>query len=70
MGLKIPGRRAAASRPDRHQKVRYRSGQAAVEYMLTTLILVTCFAALYGFIQTETKQLFVLAGQKILTTYY
>ena len=47
-----------------------RSGQAAVEYMLTTLILVTCFAALYGFIQTETKQLFVLAGQKILATYY
>ncbi|MBI5239337.1 MAG: hypothetical protein HY926_02610 [Elusimicrobia bacterium] len=49
---------------------RRRSGQAAVEYILTTLVLVTCFAAMYGFIQGQLKILFVLAGKKILTTYY
>jgi hypothetical protein len=47
-----------------------RSGQAAVEYILTTMVLVTCFAAMFGFIQTELKTLFILAGKKILTTYY
>jgi hypothetical protein len=51
-------------------KTMSRSGQAAVEYILTTMILVTCFAAMYGFMQTELKKLFILAGQKILTTYY
>ena len=47
-----------------------RPGQAAVEYILTTLVLVTCFAAMYGFIQGQLKLLFILAGKKILTTYY
>ena len=65
-----PGRCAVAHRPGRHQEVRCRSGQAAVEYILTTLVLVTCFAAMYGFIQGQLKVLFVLAGRKILTTYY
>ena len=49
---------------------RSRRGQAAVEYILTTLVLVTCFAAMYGFIQRELKKLFILAGTKILATYY
>ena len=49
---------------------RWRPGQAAVEYILTTMVLVTCFAAMYGFIQGQLKVLFVLAGKKILTTYY
>ena len=44
--------------------------QAAVEYILTTMVLVTCFAAMYGFIQGQLKLLFILAGKKILTTYY
>jgi hypothetical protein len=61
---------AAARRPDRHQEVRCRSGQAAVEYILTTMVLVTCFAAMYGFIQGQLKLLFILAGKKILATYY
>ena len=51
--------------------VRGRSrAQAAVEYILTTMVLVTCFAAMYGFMQGELKKLFILAGQKILATYY
>jgi hypothetical protein len=47
-----------------------RPGQAAVEYILTTMVLVTCFAAMYGFIQSQLKTLFILAGKKILATYY
>lgn len=55
MALKMPG---------------WRKGQAAVEYILTTMVLVTCFAAMYGFIQGQLKLLFILAGKKILSTYY
>jgi hypothetical protein len=74
MDLKMPGRRAAgrcaaAHRPDRHQEVRCRSGQAAVEYLLTTLFLVTCFAGMYGFMQQQLTTLFVSGGKLILTTY-
>ena len=47
-----------------------RSGQAAVEYLLTTLCLVTVFAGLYGFMQARLKELFIRAGMVILTTYY
>ncbi len=49
---------------------RQRPGQAAVEYILTTMVLVTCFAAMYGFIQGELKKLFIRAGIVILKTYY
>ena len=82
MALKMPGqwsgRRAGrrhplcwkAPRAVRHQGMRWRTAQAAVEYILTTLVLVTCFAAMYGFIQGQLKVLFILAGKKILTTYY
>lgn len=45
-------------------------GQTAVEYLLTTMLLVTVFAGLYGFLQGQLKRLFILAGTKILTTYY
>ena len=49
---------------------RGRAGQAAVEYLLTTMVLVTCFAAMYGFMQQQLRRLFVQAGTKILTAYY
>jgi len=52
------------------QATRARRGQATVEYLLTTLVLVTCFAAMYGFMQGELKKLFIIAGKKILNTYY
>jgi len=55
----IPRRRRASRR-----------GQTAVEYMLTTLALVTAFAGLYGFMQGQTKKLFVAAAVRILTSYY
>jgi len=45
-------------------------GQAAVEYLLTTLTLVTCFAGLYGFMQGQVKELFIKAGMAILATHY
>lgn len=45
-------------------------GQTAVEYLLTTLALVTVFASLYGFMQGQVRRLFVAAGIKILTSYY
>ena len=45
-------------------------GQTAVEYLLTSLMLMTLFVALYGFLQGKLKELFILAGTKILTAYY
>jgi hypothetical protein len=48
----------------------WRRGQAAVEYLLTTMVLVTCFAGMYGFMQGQLKKLFIAAGTKILGTYY
>ncbi len=47
-----------------------RKGQTAVEYLLTTLTLVTVFAGMYGFLQGQLKGLFKIAGVKILTPYY
>jgi hypothetical protein len=45
-------------------------GQAAVEYLLTTVTLVTVFAGLYGFLQGQLRRLFIAAGTKILQAYY
>ena len=49
--------------------VRGRDGQTAVEYLLTTVALVTVFAGMYGFLQGQLKILFTIAGVKILSTY-
>ena len=45
-------------------------GQTVVEYLLTTLTLVTVFAGMYGFLQGQLKILFKIAGMKILTPYH
>ncbi len=58
------GERLSAMR--RHR----RPAQAAVEYLLTTLILVTMFASLYGFLQGQLKSLFIAAGTAIIRDYY
>ena len=50
--------------------LRWRMGQTTVEYLLTTLILVVFFSAMYGFMQPQIKNLFVQAGMVILRTYY
>lgn len=47
-----------------------RLGQTAVEYLLTTMTLVTVFASMYGFLQGQLRKLFVAAGTKILMAYY
>jgi Flp pilus assembly pilin Flp len=47
-----------------------KKGQTAIEYLLTTLTLVTVFAGMYGFLQGQLRNLFILAGTKILTPYY
>jgi hypothetical protein len=47
-----------------------KKGQTVVEYLLTTVTLVTVFAGMYGFLQGQLKILFKLAGVKILTPYY
>lgn len=70
MVSRAQGRRADASRAARRWGMRWRAAQAAVEYLLTTLILVTLFAGLYGFLQNQLRGLFILAGTKILKTYY
>ena len=52
-----------------HPRLRNRRGQSAVEYLLTTMALVTMFASMYGFLQVQIKRLFLAAGTKILTSY-
>ena len=49
--------------------VRGRSGQTAVEYLLTTLALTMVFAGMFGFLQGQLRRLFTIAGVKILSTY-
>lgn len=45
-------------------------GQTAVEYILTTMALVTAFASMYAFIQGQEKILFRRAAIVILRSYY
>ena len=52
------------------QPRRSRAGQTAIEYLLTTVTLVTIFAAMYGFMQGQLKGLFRAAAVRILTSYY
>ncbi len=47
-----------------------KGGQTVVEYLLTTVTLVTIFAAMYGFLQGQLRRLFLIAGVKILKAYY
>ncbi len=49
--------------------LRGKGGQTVVEYLLTTLTLVTVFAGMYGFLQAQLKILFRAAGLKILTPW-
>jgi hypothetical protein len=50
-------------------RLKNRRGQSAVEYLLTTMALVTLFAGMYGFLQGQIRVLFKAAGVKILTSY-
>ena len=45
-------------------------GQALVEYMLMTIMLLFMFTGLYRFLQGQLKMLFTRAGKAILTAYY
>jgi Flp pilus assembly pilin Flp len=47
-----------------------RSGQTTVEYLLTTVTLVTVFAGMYGFLQSSLKSEFQAAARVILKSYY
>jgi len=47
-----------------------KKGQTVVEYLLTTVTLVTVFAGMYGFLQGQLRGLFKIAGIKILTPYF
>ncbi|MBI5242641.1 MAG: hypothetical protein HY922_03025 [Elusimicrobia bacterium] len=49
---------------------RGRGGQALVEYMLMTLMLLFIFTTLYRMLQGQMKNLFSRAGVAILSTYY
>ena len=50
-------------------KLKSRRGQAAVEYLLSTMALLVVFTTMYGFMQGQTKKLFTAAGVSILTAY-
>lgn len=50
--------------------IKGKRGQTAVEYLLTTVTLVTVFAGMYGFLQGQLRMFFKIAGIKILTPYY
>lgn len=41
-----------------------------MEYLLTTLILVTVFSTMFGFMQGQLKNLFTQAAIAILRSYY
>lgn len=41
-----------------------------MEYLLTTLVLVTAFVGMYGYLQGALRKLFQAAGLKILAPYF
>jgi hypothetical protein len=45
-------------------------GQALVEYLLMTLMLLALFTGLYRVLQSQLRIYFQKAGQAILTAYY
>lgn len=45
-------------------------GQALIEYLLMTLMLLALFTGLYRVLQTQLRVYFTKAGQAILTAYY
>ncbi len=47
-----------------------RQGQTTIEYLLTTVTLVTVFAGMYGFLQSSLKDEFKAAARVILKSYY
>lgn len=51
------------------KRVSGEKGQAAVEYLLTTMLLVTFFVGLYGFLHPAVRKMFITGGTKILMTY-
>jgi hypothetical protein len=49
---------------------RRRRGQALIEYLLMTLMLLFIFTTLYRMLSGQMKRLFTNAGVAILTSYY
>jgi hypothetical protein len=50
--------------------IRRSRGQALIEYLLMTLMLLFIFTSLYRMLQGQMKNLFTHAGVAILSTYY
>ena len=50
--------------------VRGSKGQALIEYLLMTVMLLFIFTTLYRMLQGQMKNLFTHAGIAILSTYY
>lgn len=46
------------------------SGQAVVEYLLMTAMLLFLFTGMYKVLQTSLRKYFISAGSAILTAYY
>ena len=55
--------------PSLRRITRGKSGQTAVEYLLTTVALTMVFAGMFAFLQGQLRRLFTIAGVKILSTY-
>jgi len=51
-------------------KKRLRRGQALVEYLLMSLMLLFLFTGMYSVLQSELKKYFTAAGRVILLAYY
>jgi hypothetical protein len=51
----------------RRSVLRGSGGQTVVEYLLTTLLLVTVFTGMFGVLQSSLKKLFIAGGTVILT---
>lgn len=45
-------------------------GQAAVEYIMSTLMILVLFTGMYGFLQQQTRRLFTAAARAIVRSYH
>ena len=70
--LTMPGAAVTLQKMERAPVSRRKDsrGQTAVEYILTTMALVTAFAGMYAFMQGQEKILFRRAAIVILRSYY
>lgn len=69
-GLRSPQRRSRGFRKKTELRSFTERGQALVEYLLMTVMLLFLFTGLYRVLSGQLKALFAKAGRAILIAYY